>query len=257
MARSYNGQLVGAASVLGIKTYTVPGTQVRVALRPFAAPVLLWIGSQIDKRVANIDVTAGHREPDDWGYAYRNTRGQNTWSNHASGTAVDYNATSWPRGVRRMNARQVAECRRIRDEANRAGGMRLVDWGGDYVRAPVDQMHWELASGVTAADVARAMRALATKPAPKRAATKAATVKKAASAVVQVPPATLTALADGGDMFQPMFVRVKGKSAVYVVTLAGTRHVKNQTEKRFLEQGGVTRTVEVTATELAQLLEKE
>jgi hypothetical protein len=80
---------------------------------------------------------------------------------------------------------------------------------------------------------------------------------KKASAVVQIPAATLTALADGGDMFQPMFVRVKGKSAVYVVTLAGARHVKNQTEKRFLEQGGVTRTVEVTATELAQLLEKE
>jgi hypothetical protein len=186
MARSYNGQLVGSAAALGIKTYTVPGTRVRVALRPLAAPILLWIGTQLDKRVADVDVTAGHREPDDWGYAYRNTRGQNTWSNHASGTAVDYNATSWPRGVRRMSARQVAECRRIRDEVNRAAGKRLVDWGGDYVVAKVDQMHWELASGVTAADVTRAMRALASKPALKLAAKKPA-VKKAA--VVTVPTA--------------------------------------------------------------------
>jgi len=160
MARSYNGYPVGTARALGIQSYLVPGTKVHMALLPAAAPVLLWIGHQIDLRVADIDVTKGHREPDDWGHAYRKTRGATSWSNHASGTAGDYNATSWPRGVSRMTPAQIRECRQIRDEINEAAGKTIIDWGGDYKHSPLDQMHWELAHGATAADVRRAVAKL-------------------------------------------------------------------------------------------------
>lgn len=155
--RSYNGWSVGTASMLSIKSYRVPGTSVYVTLRPVAAPILLWIGSQVDQRVANIDVSAGHRTPDDWGYAYRYTRGAYSWSNHASGTAVDFNATQWPRTLYRMTNAQVAECRQILAEVNHAAGKRIVDWGGNYRAAVIDQMHWELAYGVSSADVSRAV----------------------------------------------------------------------------------------------------
>lgn len=164
MAISYNGWNVGGTSSIGIQTYRVPGTDVRVPLRPSAAPILLWIGSQIDQRVANIDVSAGHRTPDDWGYAYRQTRGGTSWSNHASGTAVDWNATRWPRGVFRMSNAQVAECREILREVNTATGKRIVDWGGNYRAAIIDQMHWELSYGVTAEDVRRVVAKLTVRP---------------------------------------------------------------------------------------------
>lgn len=166
MATSYNGHRVGTRDELGIESFKVPGSRVQLALLPSTAPALLWVAEQVDARVANIDVAKAHRTPDDWGYAYRETRGASTWSNHASGTADDLNATQWPRGVRRMTAKQVKECRKIRAEINEAAGMRLVDWGGDYQVSPVDQMHWEIASGVTGADVKRAMAVLEHKPKP-------------------------------------------------------------------------------------------
>jgi hypothetical protein len=54
-------------------------------------------------------------------------------------------------------------------------------------------------------------------------------------------------------------VRVSGRDAVYAVTLQGAVHVKNPTHLRFLQsQGWVTTDVQsITATELAQLLERE
>jgi N-acetylmuramoyl-L-alanine amidase len=64
--------------------------------------------------------------------------------------------------------------------------------------------------------------------------------------------------ADGGDMFQPFMIQVKGDAAIYLVTLAGTRHVKNATEMKVLVSGGVPATPHtVSAKELADLLEVE
>lgn len=87
---------------------------------------------------------------DDWGYAYRVIRGSTTtWSNHASGTAIDLNAQSHPLGVR--NTFNGGQAHRIR--ARLAGRYEdAIRWGGDYSTRP-DEMHFEInrdAAGVLA-----------------------------------------------------------------------------------------------------------
>jgi hypothetical protein len=98
---------------------------------------------------------------DDWGWAYRPVRGQQTgFSNHASGTAVDLNATQHPRGVKNtFTAAQERAVRRIlasmRDERT---GREVVRWGEDYTTT-VDGMHFEINAGADAVSrVARRIR---------------------------------------------------------------------------------------------------
>jgi hypothetical protein len=88
-------------------------------------------------------------QADDWGYAYRaNVNNPNTLSCHASGTAIDYNATRHPNGRRgTFTLTQVAEIRRILAEVD-----GVVRWGGAFVGTP-DEMHFEVIKG--AGDVAR------------------------------------------------------------------------------------------------------
>lgn len=77
---------------------------------------------------------------DDWGYSYRPIRGStSTWSNHASGTAVDLNAVSHPLGVR--NTFTGSQQRAIRERL--AGRYEnTIRWGGDY-SGRADEMHFE------------------------------------------------------------------------------------------------------------------
>lgn len=88
-----------------------------------------------------------------WGWNYRAVRGAAALSNHASGTAVDFNATRHALGARgTFNARQVAAIRRILADL---GG--VVRWGGDYT-GRADEMHFEInATPARVAVVARAI----------------------------------------------------------------------------------------------------
>jgi hypothetical protein len=77
---------------------------------------------------------------DDWGYAYRAIRGQEdagNLSNHASGTAVDLNATKHPLGKR--NTFTDEQEVKIRALAAKYG----CRWGGDY-KNRADEMHFEI-----------------------------------------------------------------------------------------------------------------
>lgn len=78
---------------------------------------------------------------DDWSWANRNVRGSDTQvSNHASATAIDLNALKHPRGVKgTYTAAKKAAVRKI---LARYGG--VVRWGEDYVKSPVDGMHFEI-----------------------------------------------------------------------------------------------------------------
>jgi hypothetical protein len=75
---------------------------------------------------------------DEWGYAFRDVRGvPGKLSNHASGTAIDLNATKHPLGkVGTFPADKVPIIRAL------AKKYRLA-WGGDY-RGRVDEMHFEV-----------------------------------------------------------------------------------------------------------------
>lgn len=85
-----------------------------------------------------------HGTWDDWGWAFRMVRGSSdSVSNHASGTAIDLNATSHPLGAR--NTHTKTQQARIRA---RLGGRyeRAIRWGGDY-EFRADEMHFEVITG--------------------------------------------------------------------------------------------------------------
>ncbi|TDP95051.1 M15 family metallopeptidase [Labedaea rhizosphaerae] len=123
---------------------TVPGTGVRLNVaNGDAGDVLVHVADEFNRRVENIDQNAPTGEADDWGYAHRNVRGSSTTiSNHASGTAIDLNAGSHPRGVPVANTFTPAQIDEIHNIVNETGG--VVRWGGDYQHAPVDGMHFEI-----------------------------------------------------------------------------------------------------------------
>ena len=89
-----------------------------------------------DEHIEDVD-----KGEDDWGYAYRSIRGASTWySNHASATAVDINATRHPLGASGTFTRKQAD--KIRAML-RNRYLNKVRWGGDY-RGRKDEMHFEI-----------------------------------------------------------------------------------------------------------------
>ena len=136
MARSQNGWVANDRSI--VSSRLIPGSSVRVTVRDGAAgDVLLYVASQVDQRVEDIDNARGAL--DDWGYDERPIRGGRALSNHASGTAIDLNAVKHPLGRRGTFTREQSdEIRRILAEV---GG--VVRWGGDYRNRP-DEMHFEV-----------------------------------------------------------------------------------------------------------------
>ncbi|GAB3475241.1 peptidoglycan hydrolase-like protein with peptidoglycan-binding domain [Amycolatopsis cihanbeyliensis] len=136
MAVSQNGWPVNPPR----RARTVPGSKVRITVADGpAGDVLMYVASQIDKRVEDVDLRSTRGEFDDWGWADRPIRGGTATSNHASATAIDINATRHPLGVRgTFNRAQVAEIHRILAEVD-----HVVRWGGDYT-GRVDEMHFEI-----------------------------------------------------------------------------------------------------------------
>lgn len=74
-----------------------------------------------------------------WGWFVKEIEGSNTISNHASGTAIDYNAPAHPMGKR--NTYSESRRARIRKILSDLDG--VVRWGGDYTGRP-DDMHFEI-----------------------------------------------------------------------------------------------------------------
>lgn len=133
MSTSQNGYPANDASLTTI--YTIgKGRQVRLAKGAPGALLVRW-ANWFDANVEDIDATA-----DDWGYAERTIRGDSTTlSNHASGTALDLNATRHPLGQRGTFTK--AQTAAIRAELLRYGG--AIRWGGDYANR-ADEMHFEI-----------------------------------------------------------------------------------------------------------------
>lgn len=139
MSSSQNGFPANDRSL--VSSRVIPGSQVKVTVRNGAAgDLLLHAAGRWDREVEDIDNARGAL--DDWGYAERPIRGSSTvLSNHASGTAIDLNATRHPLGVapiRTMSTAQIRTVRRIVADCD--GALR---WGGDYSGRP-DTMHLEV-----------------------------------------------------------------------------------------------------------------
>src|SRR5690348_2527440 len=94
--------------------------------------LLAHLATRFDRRVE------GLTEPvlDDWAYAYRPVRGYEVLSNHASGTAIDLNATDHPLGVTgTFTAKEQTTIHKILERYD-----ECIRWGGDYVNRK-DSMH--------------------------------------------------------------------------------------------------------------------
>ena len=109
-----------------------------------------WLGRRFNAEVEPI------RKADSWGYAPRAIIGSTTTSNHASGTAVDFNASTHQLGASgTFAAAKTAAIRKIVADTV-VDGVQVVRWGGDY-SGRKDEMHFEInlaSNGVTAAKVA-------------------------------------------------------------------------------------------------------
>lgn len=143
----------------------VPGTLVKISVRKDAAgQLLLEVASAYDRLVQDIDNARGGL--DDWGYAERPVRGGSDLSNHASGTAIDLNATKHGLGTAPTSNYTAAQINQIHRILAVCGG--VVRWGGDYgdpahggVRGSrPDGMHFEINDGQTLASCAKALAAM-------------------------------------------------------------------------------------------------
>lgn len=136
MPESQNGWPVLTPDSPLLYSWDLPRSGTRLRVRNGSAGFLLiHLALWFDKRLEDLD------EPllDDWGYAYRPVRGYTTWSNHASGTAVDLNATDHPLAV--DHTFTDAEERAIRQRLTLYAG--CIRWGGNY-SGRLDAMHFEI-----------------------------------------------------------------------------------------------------------------
>ena len=120
---------------LGIESFTVPGTKIKFACAKAVAPILVSFAKDFHELVEPIN----EGQLDDWGYAFRQTRGSDRiLSNHASGTAIDLNAIKHPLG--KSNTFTKEQRNTIQLLLVKYG----LAWGGNYKRRK-DEMHFEIA----------------------------------------------------------------------------------------------------------------
>lgn len=113
-----------------VRDVTVPNG----VLRGDVAVVFRWLAGEYDRRVERL--VAGWC----WGWHVKNIEGSTAVSNHASATAVDFNAPNNPMGVptrQSMSAGQIEQCHQLERESD-----GVLRWGGDFSRP--DPMHWEI-----------------------------------------------------------------------------------------------------------------
>jgi len=121
--------------LLGIKSFTVPGTKIKLACAKAVAPLLVNFAKEFNELVEPID----QGQLDDWGYAFRMTRGSDrVLSNHSSGTAIDLNAIKHPLG--KSNTFNKDQRNIINLLITKYG----LAWGGNYKKRK-DDMHFEIA----------------------------------------------------------------------------------------------------------------
>jgi hypothetical protein len=142
-----------------LRKIVAPGTDRHFLVRDGSAGFLLvhfalWWDARISRLRGGVW--------DEWGYSPRTVRGSTTiMSNHASGTAVDLDATQFPRGIPIALRFKPAQVALIRRRLRLYGG--ALDWGGDFRRTP-DGMHVEISPDANLAAVERVARRLLDTP---------------------------------------------------------------------------------------------
>lgn len=140
MATSYNGWFASSnPDAIGVNPdwEPIPGHRFPGGIRGGdVEEVFTYLVVQLDARVEPIE----HYAPgDEWGYFFKfSANSPSLLSCHSSATAIDYNATRHPNGVRgTWTAQQVAEIREILAELD-----GVIHWLYDATGTP-DEMHFE------------------------------------------------------------------------------------------------------------------
>jgi len=117
-----------------IVNYMVPGTKRHFSCRTSVAPILINFAAEIHK-LEPIDTGTF----DDWGWQVRKVKAGRKYSNHASGTALDINATK--HGWKATRSGYTKKQERIIDILCFDFGIR---WGWRYKFGFKDPMHFEI-----------------------------------------------------------------------------------------------------------------
>ena len=135
MLTSYNGWPASKDQAeIGIKSYPVPGTLIKLRCAEKVAPLLVGFAAEFHNLIEPLDVGAN----DDWGFCYRMVRGTtDKLSNHSSGTAIDLNASAHPLG--QLGTFEAGKVPMLRALAHKY----KLTWGGDY-KSRKDEMHFEI-----------------------------------------------------------------------------------------------------------------
>ena len=132
---SYNGwEASKEPAHIKIKSYAIPGTSLKIRCAEDVAPLIVGFCKEFNELIEPLD----GGQLDDWGYCFRMVRGTtNKLSNHASGTAIDLNATKHPLG--KIGTFPAEKVPMIRALARKYG----LFWGGDY-QVRKDEQHFEI-----------------------------------------------------------------------------------------------------------------
>jgi len=131
---SQNGWIASAdPNEIGIGSFAVPGTKIKLRCAKSVAPLLVTFAAEFHQHIEPID----NGKLDDWGYCFRNVRGStDKLSNHSSGTAIDLNATLHPLG----HANTFSPMQTVLIQA--LCKKYALTWGGNFRRP--DEMHFEV-----------------------------------------------------------------------------------------------------------------
>jgi hypothetical protein len=132
---SYNGWTASdKPESIHVKSYAIPGTKLKIRCAEAVAPLIVGFCTEFNELIEKLD----GGQLDDWGYAFRMVRGStDRLSNHASGTAIDLNATKHVLG--KIGTFPAEKVPMIRALAKKYG----LFWGGDY-KNRADEMHFEI-----------------------------------------------------------------------------------------------------------------
>ena len=121
---------------IGIESFPVPGTKIKLACAKAVAPLLVGFAAEFHELIEPIDEGG----LDDWGYAFRDVRGvPGKLSNHSSGTAIDLNATRHILGkAGTFPAEKVPMLKALAKTYS-------LTWGGSDNWRRKDEMHFEVA----------------------------------------------------------------------------------------------------------------
>lgn len=151
MALSQNGYPVLDGDTGGraprLRSWQIPTVNRKLKLRDGAAGFLLvHLAMWFDQKIERLDAKEQY---DDWAWAQRPIRGSTIISNHASGTAMDLNATKHPMGVSTSKTFSSGEIHQIHRRLDFYSD--CIRWGGDYAGRP-DAMHFEIDKALAACE---------------------------------------------------------------------------------------------------------